>query len=144
MKGLGGQLLRAARSATPYLMRLKEWNDAVALLEQVVKRDRSPGSIAIAAPMIELIVEATAGSKLGLASAGVLARVFAYAGNVDEAGKRMIAVERQAVVLGHLEVASAAAAELVGATGRALTALGWAADTDRALDMARRAYNDGR
>ena len=42
------------------------------------------------------------------------------------------------------DCAWAAAVELVGATGRALTALGWPADTERALEMVRRAYNEGR
>jgi hypothetical protein len=34
--------------------------------------------------------------------------------------------------------------ELLSATGQALNAMGWAADTSHALDMARRAYNEGR
>jgi 3-dehydro-L-gulonate-6-phosphate decarboxylase len=42
------------------------------------------------------------------------------------------------------QVNEAAVVELVGATGRALNGLGWAADTGHALDIARRAYNDGR
>ena len=33
---------------------------------------------------------------------------------------------------------------LLAATGQALNALGWVADTEQALDFARRAYNEGR
>jgi 3-dehydro-L-gulonate-6-phosphate decarboxylase len=41
-------------------------------------------------------------------------------------------------------VNEAAVGELLGATGRALNGLGWAADTAQALTIAGRAYNEGR
>ena len=99
-EGMGGVLLRAGRSAVPYLMRQCRWDEAQTLLEQVIQRDKSPATVAEALPLLGRIVELTDGTDVGLQTAGVFARALAAAGRTDEAAARMLRVEEQAVGLG--------------------------------------------
>jgi hypothetical protein len=43
-EGRGGLVLRAGRSAVPYLMRQRRWEEAQSLLDRVILRDRSPAT----------------------------------------------------------------------------------------------------
>jgi tetratricopeptide (TPR) repeat protein len=112
-EGTGGLILRAGRSAVPYLMRQRRWLDAATLLEQVIKRDESPATVAEALPLLRRIVELTDGTEVGLQYASVFAGALAAAGRMDEAAARMQTVEQQAVDLGQFRLASGVAGDLV-------------------------------
>ena len=112
-EGTGGLVLRAGRSAVPYLMRQHRWDEAQRLLEHVIQRDESPSTLAEALPLLRRIVELTEGTDVGLRSAGVFASALGAAGRTDEAAAGMQRVEQQAVDLGQFRVAAAAAAYLV-------------------------------
>jgi hypothetical protein len=70
----GGPLLRAARSAAPYLLRLEEWEAASQLLEHVLLRDQAPGTVQAVLPLLRRIAEATRGTDRELIDAFVVAR----------------------------------------------------------------------
>jgi tetratricopeptide (TPR) repeat protein len=112
-EGMGGMVLRAGRSAVPYLMRQKRWDEAQTLLDRVIQRDKSPATLAEALPLLRRIVELTDGTEIGLRSVGVFARALAAAGRTDEAAARMQIVEEQAVDLAQFRVATAVAGDLV-------------------------------
>ena len=85
MEGRGGMVIDGARRAAPYLLRQKRWDEASALLEEMLFRDRSPESLAFALPLLHRIAEATAGTERELLHAGVLARTLEVAGRTAEA-----------------------------------------------------------
>ena len=58
----GGWLVRAARSAAPYLLRRGRWADLGRVAEEVLARDLSVGAAAFLVPMLDVAVEATRGS----------------------------------------------------------------------------------
>ena len=58
----GWLIVRAGRAAVPYLLRLGQRRLALTLLEQVIHRDRSPGTIAALLPVLRQIADAAQGS----------------------------------------------------------------------------------
>ncbi len=58
----GWLIVRAGRAAVPYLLRLGQRGLALALLEQVLIRDRSPATIAALLPVLRQIADAAQGS----------------------------------------------------------------------------------
>jgi tetratricopeptide (TPR) repeat protein len=85
MRGGGPMVMRAARSAAPYLMRRQKWDTASALLEQVTLRDGSPGTVAAVLPLMRRIAEGASAGDMGLVAVGALARILAGFGQADEA-----------------------------------------------------------
>ncbi len=73
---LGQLVLRAGRSATPYLLRREQWGAVGQLLEQVLYRDVSPSTVAGLMPVLRRIAEATTGTDDELATGRVLARAL--------------------------------------------------------------------
>jgi tetratricopeptide (TPR) repeat protein len=130
-EGGGVLVLRAGRSAVPYLMRQHRWEEATRLLENVFRRDQSPATVAEVLPQLLRVTELTDGTEMGLRSAGVFAGALAVAGRTDEAEARMQPVEQQAVDLGQFRLASVVAAELVNL-------LRAAGDLEKALAAAER------
>jgi tetratricopeptide (TPR) repeat protein len=112
-EGMGGMTVRAGRSAVPYLMRQRGWEEATMLLERTIQRDKSPTTLGEVLPLLGRIVELTEGTEEGLENAGVFARALADSGRTREATARMQKVERQAVGLDNFRVASSAAGFLV-------------------------------
>jgi tetratricopeptide (TPR) repeat protein len=117
--GMEGQIWRAGLSAVPYLMRQRRWNEAGALVEQVVTRDNSPATVAETLPLLQYIAEATEGTADGLLNAGVFARAFRAAGRTEEAVAILKKVEQQAVGMGQYRPALAAAGDLANLLWRA-------------------------
>jgi tetratricopeptide (TPR) repeat protein len=111
--GMGELILRSGRNAVPYLMRQRQWNDAARLLEQVIKRDKSPATLAGTVPLLQRIAEETEGTLEGIACAGVLAKTLSRAGRAGEAVAMLGKLEQQAVESGQHRVASAVTGELV-------------------------------
>jgi len=77
--GTGELILRAGRSAAPYLMRQRRWKEASTLLEHVIRRDRSPATVAGTVPLLQRIAETTEGTVEGLVNAGVFASAWRLA-----------------------------------------------------------------
>jgi tetratricopeptide (TPR) repeat protein len=126
MRGGGPMILRAGRSAAPYLMRRQDWDRASTLLERVAVRDSSPATLAAVLPLMRRIVEATKASDKGLEDANVLASMIAKLGQADEAERMMRRILREAEQRRQFRLASAAAgglANLLRATGRSKEAL---------------------
>ena len=110
--GTGELILRAGRSAVPYLMRQCRWNEAATLLEQVINRDKSPATLAGTVPLLQRIAETTEGTVEGLVNAGVFAKALRRAGRTGEAVAILGKLEHEAVESGQYRVASTAAGEL--------------------------------
>src|SRR5271166_2460565 len=72
----GGLLLRAGRNAVPYLLRLNDWPRAGKILEHVLDRDSSPGTVAALLPALQRIAQATAGTEQELEHRRLLARAL--------------------------------------------------------------------
>jgi len=76
---LGWLVLRAARSAGPYLLRQHRWTELAAATEQVLARDTSTATAAALLPMLTAALEATRGTDhdlaIGRTHAGALARL---------------------------------------------------------------------
>jgi hypothetical protein len=83
------------------------------LLEQMLKRDSSPSTLAFALPLLRRIVEATAGTDIGLALSGVLAVALRLAGCTDMAEQMLRDVIAASVARGTFQVASSAADQLL-------------------------------
>jgi tetratricopeptide (TPR) repeat protein len=60
---LGWLVLRAARAATPYLLRQHRWNDLGAAAEEVLHRDTTTATAAALLPMLAAAVQATHGTN---------------------------------------------------------------------------------
>jgi hypothetical protein len=112
VSGMGELILRAGRSAVPYLMRQRRWEEAATLLEHVIMRDRSPATLAGTVPLLQLIAEATEGTVEGLENAGIFARALSVAGRTGEAVAILGKLEQQAVESGQYRLASGAAGDL--------------------------------
>jgi tetratricopeptide (TPR) repeat protein len=110
--GMGGLILRAGRGATPYLMRQRRWGEAATSLERVIRRDRSPATLAATVPLLQRIAEETEGTVEGLANAGVFAKALSMAGRTGEAVAILGKLEQQAVESGQYRLASTAAGDL--------------------------------
>jgi tetratricopeptide (TPR) repeat protein len=139
MQGGGPMILRAGRSAAPYLMRRQQWYTASALLDRVITRDASPQTVAAVLPLLRRIAEATSGTEKGLEDARVLARTLRALGQVDEAEKMMREVVRETEERGQFRTATAAAGDLINllrARGRSKEALEF---VDKKKELSRRA-----
>ena len=112
MEGGGSGVAESARRAAPYLLRQGRWNEAAALLERMLQRDRSPASLGFALPLLRRIVEATAGTERELIDAGILATTLALAGRTAEAEPMLRDVIARGAAQGNYRVASDAAGEL--------------------------------
>jgi tetratricopeptide (TPR) repeat protein len=109
---LGWLVLRAGRSATPYLLRRQQWNQAGSLLERVLNRDRSPETVAGLLPVLRRIAEATIGTDDELRAGRLLALALAEI-RPAEAEPQLRGLLATAVAQGHLNVASGLAGDLV-------------------------------
>lgn len=75
---IGRLMLRAGRSAIPYLLRLQEWNSVGIVLEDVLNRDSSPSTVATLLPLLRWIAEATKGTEWELGHGHTLARALSF------------------------------------------------------------------
>ena len=119
--GHGQIVVTAGLSATPYLLRLHDWNGISWLLGQVLTRDRSPGTIQAIVPSLRAVADATGAPD----DLRVLARALR---SVDpaEAERLLRAALDQTVAGEDFESASIAAADLFNLlqiTGRLREAL---------------------
>jgi tetratricopeptide (TPR) repeat protein len=134
----GAWVLRAARSAAPYLLRRGRWGDLDFVAEQVLARDRGVSAAVVLAPMLRVAAEATRGGELELALGRTHARVVLW---LDPARGVALLDEllEAAVAAGRYDNASALAGDLANryrAEGRYVEALGL---VDRQVDYSRRA-----
>jgi hypothetical protein len=125
-EGGSGLVVLAGRRAAPYLLRQQEWGVAIALLEGVVQRDRSPATVSAVLPMLSRVAEATKGTDQELSVSGVLAGALLTAGRGDEAESRMRENLARATECGQYRLVSAVGSDLINllrAAGRAEKAL---------------------
>ena len=128
-QGMGAMLIRAGRSAVPYLMRLGRWNEASTLLEHVMFRDETPAALAETLPLMQRIAEENRGTPQGLEDAGIVGWVFWRLGRIGDAEQAFAKVERDALKEGLYRLASSSVGDLVslltgnGRFDRALEAL---------------------
>jgi hypothetical protein len=101
-------VVAAGLSAAPYLLRRKDWDTAVGLLENAIVRDQSPGVVAAALPVLRRIAEATG----ALGHRFVLAHTLRLAGQA-EAGPLLRDTLETAVTAGDYRLACALATDLV-------------------------------
>jgi tetratricopeptide (TPR) repeat protein len=135
---IGPTLVTAGRGAVPYLLRLEKWAAASWLLEEVVRRDRSPGTVQAMLPLLRRIAEATRGRDRELIDASVLARVLSWVTPVA-AEEQLRDVLDRATDQQRLDIASATAVDLanvLGNSGRLQEALDLA---EEARELTRRA-----
>jgi tetratricopeptide (TPR) repeat protein len=71
----GAWVLRAARSAAPYLLRRGRWDDLDFVAGQVLVRDPGVSAAVVLAPMLQVAAEATRGGELELSLGRTHARV---------------------------------------------------------------------
>jgi tetratricopeptide (TPR) repeat protein len=124
--GLAGGVAASARRASPYLLRQQRWEEASGLLEQLIRRDQSPDTVAFALPLLERIAEATTGTERELIDKAMLAKIFRRAGRSSEAELLIRGLVRLASVRGNFRTASATIGELLNTlrrTGRLEEAL---------------------
>lgn len=122
----GPALARAGLAAFPYLARLGEWEDASKMLEQVLRQDRSPDTIASMLPLAQRIAAATAGTDRELVHRGLVAEVLLADGRIDEAEALLREVIGRAAERSEFALASSASgnlANLLRDTGRLTLAL---------------------
>jgi tetratricopeptide (TPR) repeat protein len=120
-QGMGGQIPQAARRAIPYLLRRQAWRQASGLLEQLLHRDEAPATLAYAIPLLRTVADASAGTKGGLESQGLLARALFMAGHTKEAETALREVMAQAAAEEQFRLATTLASELFSllhSTGR--------------------------
>jgi len=127
LQGGGSWVVLGGQSAAPYLMRLRRWEDTSTLLEDVINRDASPGTLAGVLPWLRRVVDETRGTQRELINAGRLASALLKAGRWQEAEGMLRQIVRSAAQRGEWRQASANAVDLVnllGDSGRAAEALG--------------------
>jgi tetratricopeptide (TPR) repeat protein len=133
-------VLRAARSAAPYLLRRERWNDLDFVAQQVLARDPGVSAAVVLAPMLQVAAEATRGGdprlelNLGRTHARAVLRL-------DPAGGAALLNEllEAAVAAGRYGNASVLASDLINRyrdEGRYTQALEL---VDRKVDYSRRA-----
>lgn len=109
---LGWLVLCAGRAAAPYLLRLQEWDTAGYMLDHVLARDQSPGTVAVLLPLLRRIADATAGTEHELANACSLARALATL-RPAEAETRLRSLMDTTVSRGRFDLATYAAGDLM-------------------------------
>ena len=72
----GWLIVRAGRAAVPYLLRLGQHHLALFLLEHVIRRDQSPGTIAALLPVLRQIAAAAQGSDDEVTAGLLVARAL--------------------------------------------------------------------
>ena len=72
----GWLIVRAGRAAVPYLLRLGQRGPALTLLQEVIHRDRSPGTIAALLPVLRQIAGAAQGGDDEIAAGLLVARAL--------------------------------------------------------------------
>ena len=121
-RGGGPLIVRAGRSAAPYLLRRQQWEKVTFLLEELIRRDQSPETVAAMLPWLRHIASATEGSERELQYAGLLASTLRIAGRVSEAETALRDVMHKAAVQGQFRTASSMAGHIMNLlrdTGRA-------------------------
>jgi len=73
---LGWLVLRAARSAGPYLLRQHRWTELATATGEVLRRDPSTATAAVLLPMLAAALEATRGTDQELAVGGIHAHAL--------------------------------------------------------------------
>ena len=63
MRGGGPLVVRAGRGAAPYLLRRRHWEKVSFLLQELLRRDQSPETVAAVLPWLRYIASATEGSE---------------------------------------------------------------------------------
>jgi tetratricopeptide (TPR) repeat protein len=124
--GAGQVIVRAGLAAAPYLLRLRDWDIASAMLEMAILRDSSPSTVQAALPSLRVIVDATQAP----AHLGMLARVVRL---VDPAQAELMlrSTLAEASAAEDFRLASSAAGDLVNLlleAGRLAEALSLADD----------------
>ena len=133
-----GVVVRAALSAGPYLLRLGEWRQGAALLEQALLRDDSRATAAAVLPVLRALAAAASGAEDEHSVTRVLSRALGMidpAAAEDQARKSLDAALSQ----GDYKAAAAYAGDLISywrAQGRLAEALALA---DSRIDYTRRA-----
>jgi hypothetical protein len=125
-RGGGPWIVRAGRSAAPYLLRQQQWEKVSLLLEQLIMRDQSPETVATLLPWLHHIASATEGSEQELQSVGLLASALKKIGRISEAEIALRNTMHKAAAQGQFRTASAMAAEIINLlrdTGRIEEAL---------------------
>ena len=125
-QGGGALLVYACRSAAPYLLRQKRWENASTLLEQALRRDVSPATQMAVLPLLRQLVAATVGTTRELADARLLARTLLKAGYRQEAEPQLQVVLEQAIKQKEWRVAAATTGDLINllrSTGQTCEAL---------------------
>ncbi|MGH8902245.1 MAG: AAA family ATPase, partial [Egibacteraceae bacterium] len=110
--GLGWLVSHAGRAAAPYLLRLQHWDGAGWMLEEVLRRDGSPGTVAALLPLLRRLADAAAGTEQELAHAGSLARALATV-RPAEAETRFRDLVDRAAGRGRYDLAAAVAGDLM-------------------------------
>jgi tetratricopeptide (TPR) repeat protein len=126
MEGGGGLVVESGRRAAPYLLRSQRWEEAAILLEQVIQRDNSPSTLAMAIPLLRQIVEETKGTREGLENEVVLANTLQEAGRFGEAEESLRHVIEACLADGNYRLASSSGTHLLSlmiSTGRLVNSL---------------------
>jgi tetratricopeptide (TPR) repeat protein len=101
-------MVRAGLAAAPYLLRRGEWNTAVSLLDQALRRDGSPGTAQEALPTLRRVAVASGRPE----ALGVLARALSVV-NPPEAEQQLRAAADATATDGDYRAASGIAGDLV-------------------------------
>jgi tetratricopeptide (TPR) repeat protein len=105
---VGQAIIRASLAAAPYVLRLKEWETAGSLLEQVLMRDQSSATIQAALPALRAVAGATKEPRDLSALARALMQV-----DRDEAEELLRVTVAQAAAAGDFRLATSIAGDVV-------------------------------
>lgn len=78
-------IVRAGLAAFPYLSRLGDWDRAVAMLQEVLRVDGSPATMAALLPMYQRSAEALTGTQNELWARSLLAKALLHTGQTERA-----------------------------------------------------------
>jgi tetratricopeptide (TPR) repeat protein len=107
-----GLVIDSAQRGVPYLIRSQLWEEATAMLEQVVLRSPSPAVLDQTIPLLKKIVEASHDTPKCIETAGVLAVALTAAGQLDEAEKLQRQTIDRAVATENYRIAASTAGDL--------------------------------
>ncbi|MBW8875773.1 MAG: tetratricopeptide repeat protein [Acidobacteria bacterium] len=85
IRGGGWMVVEAGKRGTPYLLRTMRWNEAGRLLENMIHRDQSPGTLAMALPFLREIAVASQKTPEGVQALSLLAETLSMVGRDGEA-----------------------------------------------------------
>ena len=111
--GAGSLVIRSGLGGVPYLLRLKKWEEACTLLQEVIKRDQSIETLATVLPLLRHITNVTEGTQQELENLGVLATALDVAGRTPEAEKIFRRIIDKASERGEFRTASLATGDLI-------------------------------